>query len=212
MKLWRTFLWMLALLPLTACGLSGGPIDGQVLEVGTRKPIAGAIVTVTWQGSFFQIAESRTTCYHVESATTDQQGHYKIAKWHEFTKGPFFSQGPFWIEVYKPGYEHYLPPGNFDRTEDYKNNIRFLAEFKGAREERLKYLSRLSEATRCSSAGDSVKNVLAFRKALHLEANNMASSKEDMDIVEGLLFQEEIVEFGYEIAERNQVQRYRGKK
>lgn len=209
MKLLRVFLWILVLLPLTACGLSGGPIEGQVLEVGTRKPLPDAIVTVTWQGSYFQIAESRTQCYHVESATTDQQGRYKIPKWHESTKGPFFSAGPFWIEVYKAGYEAYFPPGNFDRTEDYKNNIRFLAVFKGTSGERLEQLKRINDVTTCFESKVSKKS-LTLQKAIYQEARNIAQTSQDKKVVEILLFGLESEQFGSMNALKRMDDRKRG--
>ena len=72
-----------ALLPLTAHASSGDPIDGQVLEYGTRKPIVGAIVVARWKGTYHTPWQSSTVCAHVETATTDEAGRYHIQGWDE---------------------------------------------------------------------------------------------------------------------------------
>ena len=183
MKWLRTFLWMLALLPLTACGLSGGPFEGQVLEANTNKPIPGAIVIVRWQGTYDQLVESKTVCYHVETATTNADGRYKIPPWHETTKGPFFAQGAWLIDAYKAGYETYWPPG-FGSSEAYKKNVRYLAPFKGTREARLASLQQTIRATGCTSAGVSMKNLYPLYSAIYDEAKPLDTRPEDKDIVQ----------------------------
>ena len=194
-QLYRALLLSLMLLPLTACGLSGGPFEGQVLEANTNKPIPGAIVIARWQGSYDQLVDSQTVCYHVETATTDAGGYYKIPAWHEMTKGPFFSQGPWLIDAYKAGYETYWPPG-FGSSEAYKKNVRYLAPFKGTREDRLEQLRRLNESTGCPDAGQSKENRLILQKALYDEARLLAVTLQDKGVVEILLFGLESEQFG----------------
>ena len=141
-KLLRLMAMLLALLPLTACGVSSSPIEGRVLDAETKKPIAGAIVIARWDGTYSALVDSHTVCYHVETATTDKDGRYKIPGWWEEPKGPFFGEGPMYLDAYKPGYEKYWPAG-YDRTEDFKNNVLYLAPFKGTKEERLTYLLQM---------------------------------------------------------------------
>ena len=83
-RFFRTMLVIVALFPLSACGLSGSAIKGQVLEAETNKPIPGAIVVVRWHGTWAPPAGT-STCYHVESAMTDAEGRYKTPAW----TGPF---------------------------------------------------------------------------------------------------------------------------
>ena len=171
---------LLALLPLTACGVSSKPIEGRVVDTETKKPIAGAIVIARWDGTYSALVDSHTVCYHVETATTDQDGRYKIPGWWEKPKGPFFGEGPMYLDAYKPGYEKYWPAG-YDRTEDFKNNVLYLAPFKGTKEERLKYLGRQITGTRCSAAGDKYKNLYPMYRAIYEESKSV--SKSYMEIV-----------------------------
>ena len=180
----RALVYSLAALPLAACGSgksepSSGPVTGQILEAGTKKPIAGAIVLVRWQGVYSQVVETKTVCYHVETATTDAEGRYQTAAWKEPPKGSAFSPGPRMIDAYKAGYETYWPPG-FDRTQDYKQNIYYLAPFKGTREERLKYLERIARSSGCDSAGKSRRNLYPLYEALYYEAKVNAAKEEDL--------------------------------
>ena len=201
----------LVMLPLSACGASGGPVAGQILEAGTKKPIPEAIVIVRWQGTYSQIVDSQDVCYHVESATTDAEGRYQIPAWKEKSKGLMFSAGPWLIDAYKTGYETYWPAA-YSATEDYKRNIRYLKPFTGTKAERLKYLERLNWVTRCGAAEESEKNLLPLRKALYREARGIAASEEDERIVRGLLSDLEILELGYEEALKRALERAGEKK
>ena len=211
-RLRLTFALFLLLLPLTACGLSGGPLEGRVLEAGTNKPIPGAIVIVRWQGTYSQIVDSQDVCYHVESATTDAEGRFRTSGWVEQKmRGPFFSPGGWDITAYKAGYETDWPAA-YSATEDYKRNIRYLKPFTGTKAERLKYLERLNWVTRCGAAEESEKNLLPLRKALYREARGIAASEEDERIVRGLLSDLEILELGYEEALKRALERAGEKK
>lgn len=205
----RLIFSLLMVLPLSACALSGGTVSGMVLEEGTDKPLTGAIVVVRWigrttSGSIY--VEARDVCYHVETATTDERGLYQTKAWNqEQHKNYSVKFDHMLVSAYKIGY-------SLLQTPPQKDEITYLSLFKGTGAERLMYLGRLSEGTRCQSAGESGKSMLPFRKSLYDEAKGIASSVSDMNIIEGLLFQKEVVEFGYENAERNQVLRYRGQK
>jgi hypothetical protein len=61
-----------------------------------------------------------------------------------------------------------------------KKNIRFLADFKGTREERIKYLMRLSNLGSCFGATKE-KTLFAFQKALYREAKTLAVTAQDKD-------------------------------
>lgn len=173
---------LLLLLPLTACGLSSGSISGRVLEEGTGKPISGAIVVVRWKGYVSAIVDAQTVCVHVENATTDEMGNYKVNGWRKSsTMGPVFDVKPM-VSAYKAG--HGLPSKPAQNDEDV-----YLAPFKGTREERLKYLMRMSSATSCPSAGSSSKNLYPMYKAMYEEAKHISVTAEDSRAV-GILRQE----------------------
>lgn len=52
-----------------------------VLDEDTHQPIKGAIVVARWVGTISALVDSQTTCYHVESTTTDAQGRYQLPAW-----------------------------------------------------------------------------------------------------------------------------------
>lgn len=201
MKLLRTILLMLTLLPLTACGLSSDPIEGQVLEAGTKKPLAGAIVVIRWEGTSSQIAESKTVCYHVETATTDAQGHYRTPAWRKIKlvgefMGLGFTPGAKDITAYKPGYAEHWPAG-YDRTEDYQKNVRYLETFKGTSGERFKYLERYS-GMQCGVPEDYGPKLVPLYKAIYDEAKLLAVTKQEKQLANNRLRDLEELQLGYE--------------
>jgi hypothetical protein len=184
MRLLRIMLVMFALFPLSACGLSNGPIEGQVFEAGTHKPLAGAIVIVRWHGTYsIPFADTRSSCYHVETATTDAQGHFKTPAWTEKSKGFLFS-GDYWIDnMYKSGYQEYWPP-SFINSDEYKKNVRFMEPFKGTREERVANLSALIRGTFCERADKSLKNAYGMYLAIYEEAKPLATNQKDQETLQ----------------------------
>jgi hypothetical protein len=115
------------------------------------------------------------------------------------------------ITVYKSSYETYAFQGD-GHSEAYRKNIRYLQPFTGGKEERLRYLQRINNATDCSSAGESKKNLLPLAKALYEEALGLVSTEDDMKIVNNLRFSMENIDIGYEAAERRDIERRRGQK
>ena len=208
MSTFKKLLLSLALLsgslPLTACALSGGPLEGQVLEAETKKPLPGAIVVARWKGSHSVIAETKDECYHVETATTDADGRYRIPAWSRGTKGPLFTPGPWYMHVHKAGYEEYWPAGF---TDTDKKNVRYLKPFTGGREERLAYLSRI--AVSCSDRKEIEINLLPLYKALYEEAEGLVVTKDDKLKVLYRLRDVERLELGTDKAWENFRQRER---
>ena len=201
----RLFPWIIALLPLQACALSGESIQGQVLEESTNKPIPGAIVVARWQGEAFSFAHSPTICIHVESTTTDNDGRYRLPAWSAKVEPEGVRNIRPLLDAYKPGYG--LPT-----VPSQKQEIVLLKPFTGTRGERLEHLRRMSSGIRCSNPGESEKNLLALRRAFLEETKQLVGSEYDKDFVEPFLFQLEVLEFGYEVAQRRQVERLSGKK
>lgn len=206
-RLYRVFLLGLLFVPLTACGLSGGPLEGRVLEAGTNKPIPGAIVVVRWTGSVFAFAESRSVCVHVESATTDDQGKYRIPSWMKVSTVGWVQDLRPDVTAYKTGY---IRSPEYFKQQSYRKNIELLEVFKGTREERLEQLKRVSDATGCSEGADSKKNRLVLQKALYEEARNIAGTSQDKKVVEILLFGLESEQFGSMEALKRMDDRKRG--
>ena len=56
---------------------------GLVLEEGSDKPIAGAIVVARWKGV---AAFTTSVCFHVESTETNEKGEYFFPAWRNDTQ------------------------------------------------------------------------------------------------------------------------------
>jgi hypothetical protein len=162
---------------LNACGLSGGPVSGQVIDETTGKPLADAIVLVHWRGSWTKIVgESSSGCYHVETARTDAQGKYQIAAWaRAWTPSDLrFSSDEQTYDVYKAGYtravsHHGLAPQAFS-MEPYKGSVAYYFEH---------VLSAPYWA--CDGAGASGKNEYRLYKAMAEEARAIAETPEQKE-------------------------------
>ena len=176
---------VMALLSLSACGLSGGPLSGQVLEEGTRKPVPGAIVVAKWEGNVWAFVETRLVCVHVESTIADQEGRYKLPRWSKpSTVGPVVMDLAPVVVAYKPGYG--LPSEPSQEQE-----IELIAPFKGRVKERFEYLDRVISSTSCVSAGSSYRNLYRIRSAIYQEARSIAQTLEEKRYAETY---EELVE------------------
>lgn len=193
--------WLIALLsPLTACAttLSSEPIQGQVLEEGTNKPILGAIVVVLWKGTIGTIGHGRTICYHVETATTDNQGSYQTQAWKKPSPYGDIANRHWVPAAYKSGYESV--------RYGYKGTVH-LKPFVGTREERLKVIRTASVG--CGSAGESEKNLLPLYRVLHEQAQQLAVTKQDRLIVNALLHEIDMIELPYADVLKRDDERYK---
>ncbi len=187
------------LLTLPACATAPlQPVQGQVLEEGTNKPIAGAIVVGLWYGTsapgFF--VDSRTVCYHVETAATDEAGRFTFPpteKEYKYRDGHHYTS----TIAYKPGY-HYAPVQH--------KGTDILQPLVGAREEKLRKTA--GAAVTCGSAGESKKNLLPLYKKLYAEAVPLVVTKEDKYILSNLLFKIEALELPYEEANKRHIDRH----
>ena len=191
MNLFRLICALLLTLPLSACALSGGSVEGRVLEEGTDKPIAGAIVVVRWQGYVTSLVDSHGVCVHVDSVVSDSEGRYKLSRWSKPSKvGPVFDLEPA-VEVYKVGYGR-------PRTPSQKDEIVHLVPFKGGSRARLEMLWSIGQE--CASAGESEKSWIPLRRALYEEAKGLVQSPDDAKTVRAMLYRLEILEIGYDAA------------
>lgn len=189
MKSLRWLLLPLLLLPLTACGMSGGPFNGKVLEENTHKPIPGAIVVVRWVGLVSSWVDSQHVCYHVETATTDEEGRYQTKGWSQsLNYSVKFDRME--IDAYKLGYGR---PSKLSQVKE----IEYLAPFKGTRGERLAYLGNFS-GMQCGVTGDYAPKLIPLYKVIYEEAKQLAVTKEDKKLAINRLRDLEEMEFGYD--------------
>lgn len=168
------------LLALPACAtnltLSSEPIEGVVREEGTNKPIPGAIVVVRWQG---HLGYSGTICYHVETATTDDQGRYRIAAWNKPSPYGNIAQQHAIVKAYKPGYQ---------LAKRYPVNNPLLHPSTEEREARLKYIENIKQSTvRCADSMANGKSLIPLYRVLYEEAKPLAQTGDEQSIADGFL-------------------------
>lgn len=191
---------------LSACGFSGGPIDGVVLEEGTNKPIPGAVVVARWTGNNWSgLVHSQTTCYHVETSVSDERGRFHIKYWsdRQREKSFFVNEREVLVSAYRPGYG--LPA----RPSQNVGEV-LLAPFSGGREERFRYLIR-TYGSGCGASDGSDKNSVPLLKAQYEEAQGIAQTPEEKRKLEFLLYGLETTEIGFEEAQKRHLERVKNK-
>lgn len=168
-------------------------VSGKVIDEETGKPIEGAIVVILWKGQIWAGVDGHSTCYHVETATTNKSGEYLIPKWKkEGHDMPIFEKGEYLI-VYKAGYVSY-------RSDESGNE--YLKPFIGTRSERLEYLLKMSE-NECFS--EKTTSLIPYNKALYDEAKNISVTNEQKLTAERIHYYLNVVKFGWSEADKIKV-------
>lgn len=181
----------------TPFGLFGPALEGRVIDARTEQPLPNVWVAVLWHGSLFAFVESQTVCVHVETTTTDQDGHYRFTPWHAAADiGWVRDIGPT-VYAYRAGYERVL--------RDTPDNTIYLKPFTGGAGGAVD--GDLVVGDECGSAGASEKNLIPLSRALYEDAKSLAQSKEDNKIVNALLYELEKRELGYEAATKRMLER-----
>lgn len=200
MKLIRLASLLFLSLSVLGCSISGDAISGKVVDQQTEKPIPDAVVVARWIGDLPGWVDSKTVCYHTLSTMSDPEGNFHFPKWKkggtEWQRK--IKRGHGYVIAYKVGYVF---------VETKSNNIVYLTAFAGTREERLRYLVSLFGATGCGAQDESEKNRIPLLKGLYEEAQSLARTKEDERLVESIRYDLEILEFGFEEAEKRHLQR-----
>lgn len=190
------------LMSATACaGVDWPEMKGKVLDAKTDQSVSGAIIVARWKGWG---AYTTGICFHVESTTTDDRGHFEIPAWTNTGEYRGLKDQQVDITAYKPGYQ--LSPRQIEE-QSHLTGIYYIEPVDGPIEERLEYLQKISRTTGCNSAGESEKNLLLLRKALYAEAEQLAKVKKDKKTLEDLLYSKEIIELGYETAQKRHLER-----
>ncbi len=81
-----------------------GPFRGQVVDVETGQPIAGAAVLVIWWKGILNPVQGAEKFYDAREAVSDAEGRFEVPR----RRPPFFRLGiqPPRFTVFAPGYEH----------------------------------------------------------------------------------------------------------
>jgi hypothetical protein len=191
---------------LQACSITGGAIDGQVLEDGTNKPVPEAWVAARWTctGGY-----GHHICHHVMVTATDKEGRYHLPAWSKEGKNYCVEEPFVHFDVYKPGYAKTLGPTAVIKTGDAspppedrletiystaKPGMLYVKAFDGTREERfIKILDAID--TRCGpTAGESRKNLVPLLRRLYRDAEPLAVTKKDKEHLIGMLLTIDFIE------------------
>lgn len=162
----------------SACTLSvsGTAMQGRVVDEATGNPIQGALVIAQWSGDVGGPVQSSQTCFHLEIATTDADGRYRIPGWSRRPvadwEGGFF--GLRNIEVtrrtYKDGYAQL-------RYDPRDSRTILMTPFRGTPDERIDYLSRQGTPG-CGREDGSLTQELLLWSAICTEARQIPAARE----------------------------------
>ena len=191
--------------------LSGGPIEGYVLDYDTGKPIAGVQVAVTWIGPLVQ----GSACVHVDAAVSDADGKYMTGSWSALPGALMFHTSPS-MSAYKTGYQQTLSPlaigsrvdgddkpltwftyrrgaqhiklGQFANKEDAieatrPNNV-YMTVLVQQDAKRYNHLWGLASGADCLSDDGSQRNVYPMLRDIFQEVKVVASSRKEREGIE----------------------------
>lgn len=168
-KVWVGLILLLAAIPTAGQLPITGPIDGQVLDSESGRPVAGAIVVAYWKGELVGTLQTQSVCVYVETTVSDADGRFHFNVWTEPTiavgvqvalnayKQGFESVGSAlqyqkWIDsrgsttwiVYRRGHPYEVlqtfPDEQSARGATHPTN-RYLKPFTGTADQRFEYLS-----------------------------------------------------------------------
>jgi hypothetical protein len=189
---------------LQACSITGSAIDGQVLEDGTNKPVPDAWVAARWTCAS---GHTHTVCYHVTVTTTDKEGRYHFPAWRKEGKNYCVDEPFVHFDVYKPGYAQTTGPTEVLRVGDAqtapedrreiryrtgKREIRYMKPLEGTREERL--IETLGAVQLCGAAAESEKNLVPLFRKVYSDAERLAVTKRDKEMLIGTLLKIDLIE------------------
>lgn len=141
--------------------VSGSAMEGRVVDEATGSPLQGVLVIAEWSGDVGGPVQSSRTCFHLEIATTDADGRYRINGWSrrpaaDWEGGLFGLRN---IEVtrrtYKDGYAQL-------RYDPRDSRTILMTPFRGTRTERIDYLSRQGTVGCGALDGSLAKEVLVW--------------------------------------------------
>ena len=146
-----------------------------------------------WRGGTFN---DLNACYHVETATSDKEGKYRVPGWFD-GKPHVFGGSHVVTYAHKKGYERTSVNGR-----SYKNKMD-MSRFKGSKEERL---NKLEAMVNHECFSDQYKKLLPYTKAIYEEGLSLKSTHADEKIIKSIKYYLDVLEIGWDEAQK----RYHG--
>jgi hypothetical protein len=203
-KIIRGLLLLMLVTPTASRAMSGGAVDGQVLDYDSGEPVEGAIVVARWQGELFQIVQSQGVCVHAETVVSGARGRYHIEAWAAPTVALGGSVG---LDVYKQGYVsahgplgyvsldgrwvvfrtdgsreivQTFPDQESAKAATHPNDL-YLKRFTGTSAQRFEYIRVVVFTNaRCFEAGPSQRNLYPLAKTAFQEAKALATTPDQI--------------------------------
>jgi hypothetical protein len=188
----RLLLVILLLAMVTACGITGKKYPeqmGRVLHETQDIPLPHTYIVALWQGKKAKGNSESTECYHVEQTRADDKGYFTVPQWREPNDYEDLEDKTIHIAAYRKRYR------TSELTSEIltdKNYIYYLTKPRiadddaQAREKRLRYLQSLVGRTTCDLQGESKVNLEPMYRAIVAEAEQIAVTDQDRQIVQKL--------------------------
>jgi hypothetical protein len=180
---------VIAYFAITAIASTGTVVDDK------GKPIKGAHIVAYWNGNAGFFVQAATRCYHSESTTSDENGHFRVSIFSG-SLNPFMFDRQRTIDVFAPGYE-LTAASNYD-------DLKFVVTpLTGTRSEQFQKVNSNYREGQCG--GDIGQ--LPFIKAVYNELTKLAETNEEKKQCDSRWSGIEYVEFGYDGAKKRAMQR-----
>ena len=168
-------------------------LEGEVLEEGTNKPIAGAFVVAAWMGQAYNPVQSASVCYHAEIVTTNEKGRFRVSEFSG-NLNPLIVQRDRLLDVYAPGYN--VSPNSLFEAGKY-----FMTRRTGTKEEQFAQVKSASTYD-CIDSLD--RRLLPMYRASYQERASLAvTDKQKRTVISGTLWAIERIELGEAAAGKN---------
>ena len=166
--------------------------QGTVIDKTTDKPMAGVFVATTWSGYVAIAVQTRGVCYDTEMTTTDERGRFTVSTFGKFQ--PFLQNKNRNIYLVAPGYE----------TDQSSERLDFVMRPRlGTKSEQF---TKANEYMRMGgSCGEPIPDakVLPYLKAIYVDLAALATTKQELDTVDSVLWEIETLELGKKVADEN---------
>ena len=188
----RTLSLAVLVMVSTGCGMLGTKYQeqtGRVMHEILDAPLPHTYIVALWKGKQINGNNEKTICYHVENTRSDDKGYFTIPEWREPNDYESLKDKTIHVAAYR---KHYRTSELTSEILTDKNYIYYLAKPRntdnetGDREQRLRYLQLLVGQTTCDLKGDSKANLHPMYEAIVAEAEQLAVTDKDRQIVQKL--------------------------
>lgn len=187
------YVMIAVLLAITSgCGITGKKYRehiGRALHETRDTPLPHTYIVALWQGKKTKGNSESEVCYHVEQTRADDKGYFTIPQWREPSEYEDLNDKTIHIAAYRKRYRTSELTSEILTDKNYIYYLtkpRIADDDKQAREKRLRYLQSLVGRTTCDLQGDSKVNLEPMYRAIVAEAEQIAVTDQDQQIVQKL--------------------------